>query len=422
MSLRAVNRWILLRGLLGGMLTSGAGWFLSTLPARSWPMQHGPLAEWRSHTWVLGIAMAVSVSGLLLIAWAWSDLIKTPVGVRLTASVWMLPFLIAPPLFSEDAYAYGAQGMLQRVGLSPYLHGTAELGGPIASAVAPHWQHTPAPYGPLHLWLGDAFTYITTDAFPLAMLHRSIPLVGWLILMWAAPRLARLGGLNEDRLSAIILASPFMYGIGIGGVHNDVLVGAGIACALIVAARINWIAASTVIGLTMCLKVTAVLGVLPIVLITLPIGASMWRRIVRFAGATVVCVAILIAGGFIGGFGFDWVHGLSGASDRPSPVSPLMWVAWWAPDSAIHVLSLVAVVATIGVALLVPTGIWRRALADYVWVVIVVVVFATAVRLPYFFWLLPAAAAAPMKRQWIIPFLAVVGALAPVTSIPGLAR
>ena len=417
-----MNRSVLIRGLLGSAITVAAGWFLSTLPVGSWPMTHGHLAQWRTHTWVLGVAMAVGVLGLLVLAWAWWDLVRRPDRVRLAAFVWLLPFLAAPPLFSEDAYIYAGEGWLARHGVSPYLHGIDAVAGPISNVANHQWRQTPSPYGPIHLKIAELLTYLTHDPLALAMLHRLPAIAAWALMLWAVPRLARHGGVDPERAVALVLASPLMLGVGIGGEHNDVLVWALIAVAVVVAVERHWTLGALVLGLSVAVKVTGLLGVFPVALLTLAPGVRIWPRLLRLALTGAIAAAVMAVLSFALGFGTDWVHGLSSAFDRPSPINPVGWPLFWAPDGFFKVLAVVPLIIGVAAALRTRAGEWRRVLVDFAWVLVAFIFLATPLRLWYLLWVAPFAVAAPLRRRWVVPAIGFLGALAPVTAIPGLTR
>lgn len=417
-----VNRGLLVRGVLGSAITAAAGWFLSTLPIGSWPMTHGHLAQWRTHTWVLGVAMAVAVGGLLLLARAWWELVRRPERVRLMSFLWLLPFLLAPPLFSEDAYIYAGEGWLARHGISPYLHGIDAVAGPISDVANHMWRTTPSPYGPIHLKIAEWLTYLTHDPLALAMLHRLPAVAAWGIMLWALPRLARHGGVDPDRAIALVMASPLMLATGIGGEHNDILVWALIAVAVVVAVERNWILGALILGLSVSVKVTGLLGVFPVALLTLAPEARMTARLTRLALTGVIASAVMAVVSGVLGFGTDWVHGLSSAFDRPSPLNPVGWPLWWAPDGLFRALAIVPLVLGVVAALRTRAGEWRCVLVDFTWVLIAFIFLATPLRLWYLIWVAPFAVSAPLRRRWIVPMIGFVGALAPVTAIPGLTR
>ncbi len=49
-------------------------------------------------------------------------------GLTGVFALWVSPLLVAPPLFSRDAYTYGAEGELVSRGINPYTHGLQALG------------------------------------------------------------------------------------------------------------------------------------------------------------------------------------------------------------------------------------------------------------------------------------------------------
>ena len=56
--------------------------------------------------------------------------------------VWGLPFLLAPPIFSHDAYSYAAQGWLLENDISPYEGYPGLLPGAFADQVAQEWRYS----------------------------------------------------------------------------------------------------------------------------------------------------------------------------------------------------------------------------------------------------------------------------------------
>ena len=422
MTAAALNRGVLVRGLLGGAITTAAGWFLSTLPVGSWPMTHGPLAHWRTHTWVLGMAITVAIGGLLLLTWAWWDLVRDPAHARWVSVLWLLPFLAAPPLFSEDAYIYAGEGWLARHGLSPYLHGINAISGPITDVSNRQWRQTPSPYGPIHLKIAEWLTYVSHDPLTLAMLHRLPAIAAWGVMLWAVPRLARHGGVDPDRAIALVMASPLMLSTGIGGEHNDVLVWALVAAGVVIAVEKHWVWGALVLGLAVSVKVNGLLGVFPVALLTLAPGVRLSARLLRLAMVAAISAAVMVVVSFVLGFGTDWVHGLSTAFDRPSPLNPVGWPLFWAPDGLFKALAVVPLMFGVVAALRSRAGEWRCVLVDFTWVLVAFVFLATPLRLWYLLWIPPFAVAAPMRRRWIVPLIGFIGVLGPVTAIPGLTR
>ena len=62
-------------------------------------------------------------------------------------------------MYSKDVYSYLAQSQIARIGLNPYKVGPAPglgLDHVFTLSVPSLWRETPAPYGPLFLWIGAA--------------------------------------------------------------------------------------------------------------------------------------------------------------------------------------------------------------------------------------------------------------------------
>ncbi len=86
------------------------------------------------------------------------------------------------------------------------------------------WRETPAPYGPLFLWIGRGISTVTGDNIVAAVLcHRLVVLVGVGLIVWATPRLARRCGVAE--VSALWLGpcNPLLFMHLVAGIHNEAL-------------------------------------------------------------------------------------------------------------------------------------------------------------------------------------------------------
>src|SRR5579884_1366742 len=91
-------------------------------------------AQPSSHDLFLGLVAVYG--GLLLLMRVWYGLIRTlsqvpGVPVRklvAVAALWVVPLLLAPPLFSRDVYSYAAQGEMMSHHISPYHYGPGVLG------------------------------------------------------------------------------------------------------------------------------------------------------------------------------------------------------------------------------------------------------------------------------------------------------
>ncbi|GLP75813.1 putative alpha-(1-_6)-mannopyranosyltransferase [Mycobacterium antarcticum] len=181
------------------------------------------------------VSLTMTTTGAVMMALAWLMLGRFALGSRRmsrsqldrTLLLWALPLLIAPPMYSKDVYSYLAQSQIARLGLDPYRVGPATglgLDHVFTLSVPSLWRETPAPYGPLFLWIGRGISEITGDNIVAAVLiHRIVVLLGVGLIVWATPRLARRCGVAE--VSALWLGpcNPLLFMHLVAGIHNEAL-------------------------------------------------------------------------------------------------------------------------------------------------------------------------------------------------------
>ncbi len=181
------------------------------------------------------VSLTMTTTGAVMMALAWLMLGRFALGSRRmsrsqldrTLLLWALPLLIAPPMYSKDVYSYLAQSQIARLGLDPYRVGPAPglgLDHVFTLSVPSLWRDTPAPYGPLFLWIGRGISEITGDNIVAAvLLHRLVVLFGVGLIVWATPRLARRCGVAE--VSALWLGpcNPLLFMHLVAGIHNEAL-------------------------------------------------------------------------------------------------------------------------------------------------------------------------------------------------------
>ncbi|GAA5053592.1 polyprenol phosphomannose-dependent alpha 1,6 mannosyltransferase MptB [Nocardia callitridis] len=191
----------------------------------------------RAHTGSLAMCMV----GTVLVVLGWLLLGRFAVGGiggaplrRLTRSqmdrtllLWIVPLSVAPPLFSNDVYSYLAQSEIAARGIDPYVEGpVAGLGidNVLTNNVPTIWRDTPAPYGPLFLWLGRGIAELTGDNIIAGVwVHRILALVGVALFVWALPRLSARCGVAPVSALWLGAANPLVLFHLVGGVHNDAL-------------------------------------------------------------------------------------------------------------------------------------------------------------------------------------------------------
>lgn len=181
------------------------------------------------------VSLTMTTTGAVMMALAWLMLGRFALGKRRmsrsqldrTLLLWVLPLLIAPPMYSRDVYSYLAQSEIAVKGLDPYRVGPAPglgLDHVFTLSVPNMWRETPAPYGPLFLWIGEGISRITGENIVAAVLcHRLVVLLGVGLIVWATPRLARRCGVAEVSALWLGAANPLLIMHLVAGIHNEAL-------------------------------------------------------------------------------------------------------------------------------------------------------------------------------------------------------
>ncbi|WP_405946098.1 polyprenol phosphomannose-dependent alpha 1,6 mannosyltransferase MptB [Streptomyces prunicolor] len=263
--------------------------------------------------------------GVVLLIAAWLLLGKlvrsaeppTPRSLFLVLAVWAAPLLLAPPLFSRDVYSYLAQGAMVDAHMDVYAHGPAALGGPLADEVAPLWQHTGAPYGPVFLAMASALSGLTRGELPAGLFGmRLVALLGVGLMAAALPRLARHSGADPAAALWLGALNPLVLLHLVAGAHNDAIM-LGLLGIGLVAALGRWpILGAVLVTLAALVKAPAALGLAAVVLLQIRAG----HRPAKAVTTTVVAsAATTVAATAVAGTGYGWI----GALD--TPVSAHNW-------------------------------------------------------------------------------------------------
>lgn len=439
---------VALRGVVGYVLVVLGGLVLAVLPASSAVAQDPWIGGLRSSTPGRLAAVAVVVVGLALAASAWLELVRYAgrgdrldvkdrmTLVRQATVFWCLPLLLAPPMFSQDAWSYAAQGAMTHLGLSPYVWGPSVLNGPIIEAVDPRWLDTPTPYGPIPLVWGALAAHFTNDPWLLVVAHRLLSVLGLVLLAYAVPRLASWAGRDPARASALVVASPLVLAHGIAGAHNDVAMAGVMALALVVAVERSWVAGALLAGLAAAVKVPAGFVGIGIALVSLPTLVTRAERVWRLVVVAVLALGTLVLVGAATGLGVGWVHGLAVPGDVKTPFSVTTQLGQLVGlmleplhigvtvDGAVAVArllgSVLAVVVAARIALRAPTGVPAAGVRATALAMLVVLALSLAVHPWYLLWCLPFLVASHLDRRsdavllhlsWFLGLVAPLGSL-----------
>lgn len=286
------------------------------------------------------VALTITITGSVMVVLAWLLLGRFAVGRfrggavprRLTRSqldrtllMWVIPLTVAPPMFSKDVYSYLAQSEIAARGLDPYAIGPAQALGVdhVLTRTVPNiWRDTPAPYGPLFLWLGKGITWLTGENIVAGIfLHRLLALAGVALIVWALPRLARRCGVASVTALWLGAANPLLLFHLVAGIHNEALMLGLMLAGMEIALRAVE-SADPIRGrnLTYLLAGTALIGVsatvkIPSLLALGFVGMALARRWGATARAVLaaaalllaVTVAVVLAVSLASGLGFGWL-------------------------------------------------------------------------------------------------------------------
>lgn len=309
------------------------------------------------------VSLTMTTTGAVMMALAWLMLGRFALGTRRmsrgqldhTLLLWALPLLFAPPMYSRDVYSYLAQSQISLNGLDPYKVGPASglgLDHVFTLTVPSLWRETPAPYGPLFLWIGQGISAVTGENIVWAVLfHRLVVLAGVGLIVWATPRLARRCGVAE--VSALWLGpcNPLLFMHLVAGIHNEALMlglmlagtefalrGVDAAAPLIPrplrwpADRhqwLRWYPAAMLLAGTVLIALSSQVKLPGLLALGFVAMALAWRwggtvKAFFLAGGSLCTVAVVVMAviGWASGLGFGWLFTLGTANVVRSWMSP----------------------------------------------------------------------------------------------------
>lgn len=347
------------------------------------------------------VALTMTTTGAVMMALAWLMLGRFALGRRRmsrsqldrTLLLWMLPLLVAPPMYSKDVYSYLAQSQISRLGLDPYRVGPAPALGldhVFTLSVPSLWRETPAPYGPLFLWIGRGISALTGENIVTAVLcHRVVVLLGVGLIVWAVPRLAARCGVAEVSALWLGAANPLLLMHLVAGIHNEALMlglmltGTEFALRGITAAQplmpslrihptwtawaplVELLAGAVLITMSSQVKLPSLLA---LGFVAMALG---WRwggdlRAFLLAGSAMSVLAAAVTGliGWASGLGFGWVFTLGTANVVRSWMSPPTLIALGTGQVGIllglgdHTTAVLSLTRAIGVLIIAVLVVW----------------------------------------------------------------
>lgn len=266
------------------------------------------------------LSVVLVYGGLLLLMRVWlrlAEVMKLHHGASLKSLWWVLllwagPFIVAPPLFSRDVFSYAAQGEMTSHHISPYLFGPFTLGSsPYVNPVDPLWGNTPAPYGPLFLFLDGTIDRITRhNQLATVVGLRLLETLAVVLIGYGVAVLAR--GLGRDPGEAFVLGAmnPIVLLTLIGGAHNDAVMAGLLVVGIALAVQRHPYWALLFCSLATAIKAPAVVGLAYVAWTWLGPRATLKQRLRPFLVGAAVAAATLGASTLLAGFGFGWVKNL----------------------------------------------------------------------------------------------------------------
>lgn len=240
-----------------------------------------------------------------------------PAVPRVTWLLWSLPVLLAPPLFSRDAYSYAAQGLVVARGMDPYQAGPIAVPGPYADQVDMLWLYTAAPYGPVALQTQHFIVWLTGgNAYAAAVAMRMPALLSVAVIAWALPRLAERVGVSPHQARWLGVVNPMVMMHLVGGAHQDAMMIALTVVGLLLASRGHLVTASMTIAAGASFKQTAVLALIGVGALAVRArtrtGVVTFRRYLLFCAASgAVALATFQLLTMWTGLGWGWVPNMS---------------------------------------------------------------------------------------------------------------
>jgi alpha-1,6-mannosyltransferase len=395
---------------------------------------HDPLLESLQLSWLrFGHGLVVSSVLLwcgvaaMLAAWLWLgrrviDRTATKYTMLATTGFWVTPLLLSVPVFSRDTYSYLAQGALLRDGFDPYLVGPVENANSLLDNVSPIWTTTTAPYGPVFILVAKFVTMAVGDhVIEGTMLLRLCMLPGLVMLIWAAPRIARHVGANGPAALWICVLNPLVIIHLMGGVHNEMLMVGLMMAAIALTLQDKPIWGVGLIAIAVAVKATA--G------IALPFMVWMWMHRLRdkrglgtakafgiaTAGSVLIFVVVFAVVSWLAGVGLGWLTALAGSVKIinwltvPTAAANLINAigGLFFPVNFYAVLEVARVVGVAIIAISLPLLWWRfrhddrEALKGIALAMLVVVLFVPAALPWYYTWPLAVLSALAQSRQSI---------------------
>jgi hypothetical protein len=168
--------------------------------------------------------------------------------------------LVIPLFLSRDVYSYGIYGrMVSEYGVNPFFSTPdAFPRDPVFSLVSEDWVDSPSVYGPAFVALSAGITSIATSTSTMVWAFKLVAAVAGVATMFLVVAAARRVHPKRAAFAAMLIGwNPVVLFHGVGGGHNDALVGFAVAGAVLLLISRKELAGTAVLVLGSLVKVTA---------------------------------------------------------------------------------------------------------------------------------------------------------------------
>lgn len=274
------------------------------------------------------------VSGLIFLGLGWLGLIYRagrPGDVRrrmaMVAGVialWCLPFLLGPPLLSNDVYSYAAQGQMASQGIDPTASGPIALGrGDWLTQADPVWRAAPAPYGPVSIAVSQGVVEATNhNPATSVWLFRAVMAAGVAMAAVGVALIAARSGVDPVVAVAIGIANPLVTLYLIGGIHNDALMFGFLALGLALAQRDKKVWAVALLAAATAVKLPAAVGLVYLGWTWPGPLATFRKRVTSTIGVMAAAAAMIAVACVAAGIGMGWITALESTGKVTTTFSP----------------------------------------------------------------------------------------------------
>jgi alpha-1,6-mannosyltransferase len=322
------------------VLAALAGFLGALLISTSAPVWRLAVPSWRftlpfiPHPGNTMQSAALFVAGLILLGLGWFGLInragkpgdrRRRMGmVAAVIALWTLPFLVGPPLLSNDVYSYVAQGEMASQGIDPTSTGPIALGrGDWLRQVDPVWRAAPAPYGPVAIGVSEAVVEASGhNPATSVWLFRGVMVVGVAMAAVGVALIAARAGVDPVVAVAIGIGNPLVTLYLIGGIHNDALMFGFLALGLAAAQREKKVWALALLAAATAIKLPAAVALVYLGWTWPGVVATFRQRVVATVGVLATAAAGIAVACLATGVGIGWITALESTGKVTTTFSP----------------------------------------------------------------------------------------------------